>query len=102
MKSYLYLHLNRIYEKNPGSWHTVPPVLSGHSKLDKTKILMTNDSLMKAKSIAECSSWSILQYFCPALSDNRSWKTILGLLLEWPLKTGFTVFLIKDLFAILW
>ena len=34
---------------------TVKPVLSGHSKIDKTKILMTNGSLMKAKSTAECS-----------------------------------------------
>ena len=32
---------------------TVKPVLSGHSKKDKTKILMTNGSLMKVKSIAE-------------------------------------------------
>ena len=31
--------------------------------IDKTKILMTNGSLMKVKSIAECSHWSILQYF---------------------------------------
>ena len=31
---------------------------------------MTNGSLMKVKSIAECSPWSILQYFLPALSDN--------------------------------
>ena len=31
---------------------------------------------MKVKSSAECS---ILQYFWPALSDNWSWKTILGL-----------------------
>ena len=42
---------------------TVKPVLSGHSKVDKTKILMTNGSLMKVESIAECSPWSILQYF---------------------------------------
>ena len=42
---------------------TVKPVLSGHSKIDKTKNLMTNGSLMKVKSIAECSPWSILQYF---------------------------------------
>ena len=28
-----------------------------------TKILMTNGSLMKVVSIAECSPWSILQYF---------------------------------------
>ena len=31
------------------------PVLSGHSKIDKTKILMTYGSLMKVESIAECS-----------------------------------------------
>ena len=40
---------------------------------------MTNDSLMKVESIAECSPWSILQYFWPALSDNWSWKTNIGL-----------------------
>ena len=33
---------------------TVKPVLSGHSKIDKTKILMANGSLMKVESIAEC------------------------------------------------
>ena len=59
----------------------VKPVLSGHSKIDKTKVLKTNGSLMKVESIAECSlrmlSWSILQYFWPALSDNQSWKPIL-------------------------
>ena len=32
-------------------------------KKDKTKTLITNGSLMKVKSIAECSPWSILQYF---------------------------------------
>ena len=31
---------------------TVKPVLSGHSKIDKTKILIANGSLMKVKSIA--------------------------------------------------
>ena len=31
---------------------------------------------MKVKCIAECSPWSILQYFWPALSDNWSWKPI--------------------------
>ena len=51
---------------------------------------MTNGSLMKVKSIAEFSPWSILQYFWPALSDNRSWKPIFGIFV-WPLKTGFTV-----------
>ena len=39
---------------------------------------MTNGSLMKVESNAECSPWSILQYFWPALSDNWSWKTIFG------------------------
>ena len=32
-------------------------------KKNKIKILMPNGSLMKVKSIAECSPWSILQYF---------------------------------------
>ena len=68
---------------------TVKPVLSSHSKIEKTKMIMTNGILMKVKSFAECSSWSILQYFWAALSNNRSWKPIFGLLFEWPLKTGF-------------
>ena len=38
---------------------------------------MANGSLMKVERIAECSKGSILQYFWPALRDNRSWKTIL-------------------------
>ena len=33
----------------------VKPVLSGHSKLNKIKVFMTNGSLMKVESIAECS-----------------------------------------------
>ena len=37
---------------------------------------MTNGSLLKVKGIAECSPWNILQYFWPALSNNRSWKPI--------------------------
>ena len=41
-------------------------------KIDKTKILMTNGSLMQVESIEECSKWSILKYFWPALSDNWS------------------------------
>ena len=51
---------------------TVKSILSGHSKIDKTKILMTDSSLMLVESIAGCSKGSILQYFGPALSDNRS------------------------------
>ena len=34
---------------------TVKPVLSGHLKKDKTKVLVENCSLMKVESIAECS-----------------------------------------------
>ena len=37
----------------------VKPVLCGHSKIDKTKVLKTNGSVMKVGSIAE--------YFRPAL-----------------------------------
>ena len=43
--------------------YTAKPVLSGQSKIDKTKVFKTNGSLMKVKSIAECSLWGILQYF---------------------------------------
>ena len=50
---------------------------------------MTNGSLMKVKSIAECSQ-SILQYFLPPLSKNWSWKPILSLF-EVAFYTGFTV-----------
>ena len=35
--------------------NTVKPVFSSHSKEDKIKILITNGSLMKVESIAECS-----------------------------------------------
>ena len=31
--------------------------------IKKTKVLMENGSLMKVESIAECSPWTILQYF---------------------------------------
>ena len=36
-------------------YSTEKPVLSSHSKIDKTKVLKTNGSLMKVESIAECS-----------------------------------------------
>ena len=39
---------------------------------------MTNGSLMKVESIAECFKGSILQYFWPALRDNWSWKPFFG------------------------
>ena len=34
--------------------YKVKPVLSGHTKIDKTEILMINGSLKQAESIAEC------------------------------------------------
>ena len=34
---------------------TVKSVLSGHLKIDETKVLKTNGSLVKVESIAECS-----------------------------------------------
>ena len=54
---------NQIQSLNKRFPSTVKPVLSGHLKTDKTKVLMENGSLMKVESIAECSLWSILQYF---------------------------------------
>ena len=59
--------------------HAVKPMQIGHPKIDKIKILMINGSLMKVKSIAECSPWYILQYFGPALSEYWSWKHVLCL-----------------------
>ena len=39
--------------------NTVKPVLNGHSIIDKTNVLMTNGSLMKVESIAECSPFDL-------------------------------------------
>ena len=47
-------------------------------KTATTTILMINGSLMKVESIAECSTWSNLQNYWPALSDNWSWKPNFG------------------------
>ena len=60
---------------------TVKPVLSGYSKVDKTKMLKSSGSLMQVKSTAECS-WNILHYLWPAVRDYQSWKPIFGLLLS--------------------
>ena len=51
--------------------NTVNPALSGHSKIDKTKVLKTNGSLMKAENIAEC----FLGAFCNTF-DLRDHSTI--------------------------
>ena len=52
-------------------------------KIDKTKNLLINGSLMNVKSIAEC--------FLSAFRDNWPSNPILVFFFEWPLKTGFTV-----------
>ena len=42
----------------------VKPVLSGHSKIDKTKVLKTNGSFNnEGQKYCRMLSWSILQYF---------------------------------------
>ena len=59
-----------LYRATKFQWHisglnlksisTVKPVLSGHSKIDKTKILTTNGSLMKVESIgAFCNAFDL-------------------------------------------
>ena len=57
---------------------TVKLVLSGHSKIEETKVLKPCGSLIQLKSIAECSKGSILQYFWPVLSNNKSWNPTFG------------------------
>ena len=51
---------------------TVKPVLSGHSKIDKIKVLKTDGSLMQVESIAKCS----LGTFCNTFDLH---KVIIGL-----------------------
>ena len=51
-------HVYKIYSHLS---YTVKPVLSSHSKIDKTKDLKTDGSLMKVESIAECCPWRVLE-----------------------------------------
>ena len=51
---------------------------------------MVKGNLMKVESIAECSLWSIMQYFWPALSNNRSWKPIF-----WSFLSGSVLLIVK-------
>ena len=48
----------------------------GHLKIDKTKILMKNGSLMKVESIAVLEHFAVL--LTCIISDNWSWKPIFG------------------------
>ena len=51
----------KFYQQMTLEDNTVKPIFSGHSKIHKTKILMTNGSLMKVKSIAEafCNTFDL-------------------------------------------
>ena len=71
---------------------TDKPILSSHLKIDKTKTLMTNGSFMNVKSIAECSPWIILQYFCLHYAIFGLENQFL-VFFEWLLKTGFSVYI---------
>ena len=57
----------------------VKPVLSSHSKIDKTKVLNTNVSLMKVESIAECSLGAFCNTFDLHLAiiglENQFWSS---------------------------
>ena len=46
-------HSNKKLNRQHSKENTVKPVLSGHSKIDKTKVLKVNGSLMKVESIAD-------------------------------------------------
>ena len=76
LKSLGVQNLLQFHFMDPPPQVSLKPVLSGHSKIDKTKIRTTDGSLMKVEIITECSLWSILQYFWPALSDYWSSKPI--------------------------
>ena len=56
---------------------TVKPVLNGHSKIDKTKVLKTSVILVQAKSIAECFEHSAILLTC--FKRLSVLKTFLGL-----------------------
>ena len=62
--------------------HTVKPVLNGHSKRRPKLVFKTDYRLMQVKSIAECSKWSILQYFRPSLSYHLPLRALFCLFLS--------------------
>ena len=55
--------INSTKQKVHVGCHYSKTFLKQPLKKDKSKILIANGSVMKVKSIAECSPWSILQYF---------------------------------------
>ena len=71
--------------------NTVKPVLSGHSKVDKTQILKTSSGLLLVESIAECSDHSAI--FLTCIKCLSVLKTYFKVFFAWSLKTGFTIYL---------
>ena len=57
-------------------------MLNSHSQKDQKLFFKTNYRLMQVKSIAECSKWSILQYFWPSFSFHLSLRSLFCLLLS--------------------
>ena len=75
-------------------WYTVKPVLSCHSKVDKTKVLKPFGSLMEVKSSAE---WEHSAILLTCIKRLLVLKTYFWSSFEWPLKTGFTVYTIMEI-----
>ena len=78
----------------PILWENLPSYsktcLSGHSKIDKTKILMTNGSVINVESIAECSLVFLvfvlsgrLRQVLLYLFDPKSFKTYGVMCVKW-------------------
>ena len=62
--------------------YTVKPVKDGHSKKDQKLVFKTNYRLMQVESIAECFSWSILQYIRPSLRYHLSLRPLFCIFLS--------------------
>ena len=68
----MYLHVRYLFfifliVNQPNKKHTVKPVLSGHSKIYKRKVLMATGSLMmlmKVESIAQCLEYCAILLTC--------------------------------------
>ena len=76
------LHLIAYFVYNLMLTCTVKPVLSSHSKRKPKLFSKTDYRLIQVKSIAECSPWSILQYFQPSLSYHLPLRPLFCLFLS--------------------
>ena len=80
------LKQNSIYDcpkqRFQSQMYTVKPVLSDQSKRRPKLVFKTDYRLIQAKSIAECSPWSILQHFRPSLSYHLSLRSLFCLFLS--------------------